>query len=92
MKNRFKKALKKAAVGTALSVGLATGGALMVSTAAPASASVGFDSVFAVKQDGPGLKNWRCVDIGVRPYWYGPWRYTKSGANIDCMSYISRVL
>jgi hypothetical protein len=37
---------------------------------------------------GPGLKNWHCVDP--HSSWSGPWRYTKSGATIDCASYNTR--
>lgn len=41
-----------------------------------------------IKQNGPGLKNWRAYDPwcnggGGVGRWFGPWRYTKGGAFID---------
>jgi hypothetical protein len=42
----------------------------------------------AIKQNGPGLKNWRAYDPwcnggGGVGRWFGPWRYTRGGAWID---------
>lgn len=46
---------------------------------------------------GPGLKNYRahdpyCNDYGDPGKWWGPWRYTKSGAYIDLDAHWRRIL
>lgn len=71
----------------AASVGaLVIAGGLAV-TSAPSASAITYNA-YVVKQNGPGLKNWRCIDPGDR--WYGPWRYSKAGAVIDCASYNTR--
>lgn len=72
-----------------ITAGLAAAAALALPVAVAPTASAALGSAYP-KYDtrGPGLKNWHCVD----PYssWTGPWRYTKSGAVIDCSSYNTR--
>lgn len=54
----------------------------------PASASYNEEGHPRYDRSGPGLRNWRCLDRDNG--WAGPWRFTRSGAYIDCVSYNSR--
>jgi len=76
---------------TALIITLAALAALLAPAALPSAATAATDHpcfAYPVKQNGPGLKNWRaydpwCTGGGAPGHWYGPWRYTKGGAWID---------
>lgn len=67
-------------------VALAGGIASVALLASPAQAVLG--SAYPTKGNGPGLKNWHCVDP--HSSWKGPWRYTKASTVIDCTSYNTR--
>ena len=78
---------------TRIIVALLIGCALLfggLAATTPAATAATSHPCFAtpVKQNGPGLKNWRaydpwCTGGGAPGHWYGPWRYTKGGAWID---------
>lgn len=79
--------LRKGLVTLAAAAVAATGGIAV--SAAPAMAN-DYTHIYP-KYDtrGPGLKNWHCIDTAKSPDWWGPWRYTKAGAHLDCASYIA---
>lgn len=62
---------------------------IVVDASAPEAAAVDFNLVRAVKGNGPGIRNWHCVDYGRSPDWWGPWRVLKGSAEADCLDYIA---